>query len=108
MEAVERVVLLDSRGPQEAHRGFGWAAGEHNIIFYADNGHIAGQNPIWVQTTTTEMVRIFESVGLQKNIGKTKAMVCNLGFIWVQHGTAAYKRRGMGEGDTFIKQKKTG
>ena len=45
--------------------------GEHNIVFYADDGHIAGQNPIWVHTTLKVMVGIFKRVGLRRNIGKT-------------------------------------
>ena len=42
------------------------------------------------------MVRMFERVELQKNLGKTKEMVCTLVFIWGQQGIAAYKRRVMG------------
>ena len=32
------------------------------------------------------MVRIFERVGLETNLGKTKAMVCTLIFIWGKLG----------------------
>ena len=39
--AVIRAILLEVCGPQEAHHGFFWAAGEHNIVFYADDGRIA-------------------------------------------------------------------
>ena len=34
VNAVVRVVLLEFCGPQEAHHGLVWAAGEHNIILY--------------------------------------------------------------------------
>ena len=30
-------------GPQEAQHGLGWAVGERNLIFYADDGRIAGR-----------------------------------------------------------------
>ena len=30
----------------------------------------------------TEIVRMFERVGLQINIGKTKVMLCTSGLIW--------------------------
>ena len=40
-----------------------------------------GRNTIWMQTALTVMVRMFERVGLQKNLIKTKEMVCKLGFI---------------------------
>ena len=71
-----RAVLLEVCGPQEAQHGLGWTVGEHNIVLYVDDGHIVGRNPIWIQTTLTTVVRIFEIVGLQKNLCKTKAMVC--------------------------------
>ena len=46
VEAVVRAVLLEVCGPQDAHHGFGWAAGDHNIVFYTENGQIEGRNPI--------------------------------------------------------------
>ena len=49
MDAVVRVVLLEVCGPQEEHHGFVWEVGEHNIIFYANDGCIAGHNCIRVQ-----------------------------------------------------------
>lgn len=39
-----------------------------------------------MQTTLSAMVRMFERVGIQKNLGKTKEIVCTLGFIWGQQG----------------------
>ena len=67
----------------------GWAVGEHKIVFYADNGRIKGRNHIWVQTKLTEVLQIFDRVGLLTNIGKIKTMVRTLGFVWVQNGTLA-------------------
>ena len=32
---------------------------KQKIYFYADDGQIAGRNPIWVQTALTAMVRMF-------------------------------------------------
>ena len=59
-----------------------WAEGEHNITLYEENVRIAGRNPIWVQTILTVVVRMFERVGLQTNLGKTKEMVGTHSFIW--------------------------
>ena len=42
--------------------------------------------------------RIFEIVGLQKNLGNPKAMVCTPGLIWGKQGVAAYKKRAAGGG----------
>ena len=107
VDAVVRAVMLEVCGPQEANNGFGWAAGEHNFVLFADYGQIAGRNPIWVQTTLTAMLRRFERVGLQTNLGKTKATVCTLGFILVQQVAKTYKRRATGERATLRKWKRT-
>ena len=53
------------------------------------------------------MVRIFGGVRLKKNLGKTKAMVCNLEFIWGKLVVVTYKRRSTGEGDKFREGNKT-
>ena len=82
VDAVVRAVLLEVCDSQEAHHGFGWAVGDHNILFYADFGRIAGRNMIWAQTALTSMVRMFERVGLHINLSKTKSMVFMSGFIW--------------------------
>ena len=42
VEAVVRAVLLEVCGTQEAHHGFVWLEGEHNIVFYADDVWILG------------------------------------------------------------------
>ena len=82
MDAVVRATLQEVCGPQEAQYGFGWLAREHKILFYVDDGQIAGQYSIWLQAAMTTMVRMFEMVGLQTNLDKTKAMICTPGFIW--------------------------
>ena len=69
-------------GHQEAHNGLGWETGEQGKVFYADYGRIEGRNPIWVQKTLKTLVRMFEQVGLCKNLGKTKSKTFTPGFIW--------------------------
>ena len=44
--AVVRVVLLEVCGTKYAHHGLVWVEVEHNIVFYADDGRIAGGKPI--------------------------------------------------------------
>ena len=78
VDAVVRAALLEVCGPQDAHHGFGWVAGEHKIFFYSDDGWISGRNPIWVQIALTAIVRMFDRVGLQKNLRNTKAR----GSLW--------------------------
>ena len=64
VETVVRAVLLKVFGKQEAHNGLSWFTGEHNIVSYEGDSSIEGCNPIWVQTTLTMVVRIFDGVGL--------------------------------------------
>ena len=82
VDSVVRLVLLEVYGDHEAHHGLGWAAGKHNIVFYAYYSRKEGRNPIWVQMTLTLVVSVFDMMGLLKNIGETKSMVCTPGFIW--------------------------
>ena len=53
------------------------------------------------------MVSMFERVGLQTNLGNTKAMICMPGFIWGKYGAEAYKLQASGEGPTFRERKRT-
>ena len=98
VDAVVRAVLLEVYGPQKSHHRFCWAAGEHCIVFYADDDKIVGRNPIWVQMIMTYTVRMFERVELQTNLGKTKLMLFTLGLIWGYQGTSSYMRRAKVEG----------
>ena len=77
------------------------ARGEQNIVFYVDDGRIAGRKPIWVQTMLTAVVRMFGRVELQTSLGNNNTMVYNKVFIWGELGVAAYKQRVMGEGGMF-------
>ena len=88
-------------GPQEAQHGLGWAAVEHNIVLYADDGHIAGRNPIWVQMKLTVVFRMFDRVGIHTNLINIKSMVCTPVFTWGQQVIEAYKRVATRKGGTF-------
>ena len=60
-----------------------------------------------MQTTLTLIIRMFKRVGIQENLGITKAMSCTPGFIWGQQKAVDYKRRATGEGATFQERKRT-
>ena len=107
LDTVIRTTLQEICGHQEAQHGFGWSAGEHNICFYADDGWIAGRDPIWVHTALTKMVRIFERVRFQTNLNITKGMICTPRFIWGQQGAEAYKWRSTRDGPSFRESKRT-
>ena len=62
---------------------------------------------IWVQAALTKTVIMFERVGLQMNLNKTKDMICTPGLIGEKQGSEAYKRQATGEGPTFWERKRT-
>ena len=53
VDMVVWAVLEKVCSPQEAQHGMGWAAGERNIVFYADEISIVGQDHDWVQDALT-------------------------------------------------------
>ena len=52
-DALVRAVLMEFYGLQEEQYRFGSVTGEHNIVLYVDDSHVAGHNSIWIQTTLT-------------------------------------------------------
>ena len=81
MDAVARTTLELVCAPQEAPHRTGWAAGERNLIFYAENGRIGGRDHIWVQDALPVSVDMFQQMGLDTKLEKNKALVCTPGYI---------------------------
>ena len=44
--AVVWVRMIEVCGPQEAQHGLVWTEREKDMVFYSDDGRIAGRNPI--------------------------------------------------------------
>ena len=61
-----------------------------------DDGRIGGRDHIWVQDNLAVSVEMFQRMGLETNLEKTKDLVCNPGYIWGKWSEAAYKRRATG------------
>ena len=74
MDVVVRAVIDVICGPQEAQHGLGWAAGEWDLIFYANDGRISGQYHKGVQDALFP-VTMFCRMRLEKNLENTKTMV---------------------------------
>ena len=45
-----------------------WKVGERNMVFYTDDGQIAGQDTNWVQDALLVTVVMFNKVGLETNL----------------------------------------
>ena len=77
----------------------GWAAGETNMVLYADDGRIEGRYHIWVQYALPVTWEMFRRVGLRTNPENIKALVFTPGYIWGKLSKAVYKCRATGGGD---------
>ena len=81
VDAVVQAFLEEVCSPQEAHHDMGWEAGARNFVFNVDDVRIAGWDHEWVQDALTVTVAMFQRMGLEKNLDKTKAMVRTPRFI---------------------------
>ena len=89
VDVMVREVLDVVCVPQEAQHGLVWETVESNLIFYAEDSMILGWDNELVQDAILVTVEIFCRMGLEKNINKTKAVVCTPGFIWGEWGEHA-------------------
>ena len=68
VDAVVWEVLDVVCSPQDAHHSMGWAAVEKNLLFYTDDGRIAGRYHEWVQDALMATVENFHKMGLTDNL----------------------------------------
>ena len=63
---------------QEAERrGERGREGQHqSALFYADDGMLASSDPRWLQWAFTQLVGLFDRVGMKTNCKKTVCMTC--------------------------------
>ena len=59
----------------------GWEAGEQDLVFYADEGWIAGRDHIYVDDALVVTVKMFSRVGIDTNLENMKELVCTPGYI---------------------------
>ena len=78
--------------------------GERNLIFYVNNGRIAGRDHKWFQDSLSVMVAMFQRMGLEMNLEKSKTLVFIPGYIWVKWEEHEYKRQATGEGEKCREQ----
>ena len=70
------------------------------MVFYVNNGRIAGRDHEWVQDSLSVTVAMFRRMGLEMNLEKSKTMVFMPGYIWCKWEEHEYKRQAPGEGAT--------
>ena len=56
--------------------------GARNIVFYVDEGRIAGRYHKWVQDAMTVTVAMFRRMGIEKTLTKPRLWCAPSGLIW--------------------------
>ena len=88
-------------------RGKSGQEGRHQAsIFYAYDGMVASLNPRWIQGAFSNLVGLFDRVGLRNNVGMTVDIVCLPCQATGTQLEAAYGRQITGEGPTYREQHK--
>ena len=76
--------------------------GRHQAaLFYADDGMLASSDPQWLRWAFTQLVGLFDRVGLNTNTGKMVSMTCRPCNTTGNWSEEAYGRLITGDGPTF-------
>ena len=94
---VEGVEERGERGQEGRHQ---------NALFYADDVMVASSDPRWLQGAFSNLVGLFDRVGLRTNVGKTVGMVCHPCQAAGTQLEASYRRQITGEGPSYQEQQK--
>jgi hypothetical protein len=89
VDAVIREWLRRTMKKEAAHGIFAEASREV-VAFFVDNGLVGSKDPIWLQGALDILVKLFESISLRTNPGKTKVMTCVPENIRVAHTEEVY------------------
>ena len=76
VDAVVRHWLTTAVTEAEKRRDRGREGRHQAALFYADDGMLASSDPQWLQWAFTQLVGLFDRVGLNTNCGKTVSMTC--------------------------------
>ena len=101
VDAVVRhwVTLAVTEAETRGERG--WEGSNQAALLYADDGMIASSDPQWLQSTFTQIVGLFDRVGLNTNTSKIVSMTCRPCTAAGNRSEEAYGRLMTGEVPTF-------
>ena len=76
---VDAVVRHWLEGLQKAteQKGETGGDGHFSAVFYADNRMVGASDPAWLLGAFSDLVAIFDRVGLRTNVDKTVSMACH-------------------------------
>jgi Reverse transcriptase (RNA-dependent DNA polymerase) len=80
---------------------------DDTILFYADDGLIAGTGKEKIQQLLTTITDLFYRIGLKMNTGKTKALISQPTIPNHRICTPAFNRRKSGEGLSYLSDNRT-
>ena len=89
-------VSLDLVGGGRCGREGRWGGGGllHRATFiYRDDGLVAPMDPFWLQGSFDTLTRIFDRVGIRKNVRKTVGMLCRPCCTVGTQSETAYERQ---------------
>ena len=97
---VHHWILLVS-GDAGGHDRWGREVLHQAPILYADYRLVASTDPVWLQGAFDTLIRLFDRVGLWKNVGKTVGVICRPCYALGTQREADYKLKMNGEGLTY-------
>ena len=109
VDAVVRhwlIVMVEGMEEHDKRGERGQEGRHHNTLFYADNGVVESSDPRWLQDAFSNLVGLFDRLGLQTNIGKTVGMVCRPCQTAGTQLEAARGRRMTGEVTSYRERQK--
>ena len=90
----------------ETRRERGQEGRHQTALFYTDDSMLVSSDPQWLQWTFTQLVGLFDRVGLNTNTGKTVNITCRTCNATGNRSEEAYGRLMTGEGPTFRERKR--
>ena len=106
VDAVVRHWLTIAVTGAENRRERGREGRHQDALFYAYDGMLVSSNPQWLQWAFTQLVGIFDRLGLCTNSRKTVSMLCRPCGTTGNRSEEAYGCLMTGEGPTFRERKR--
>ena len=70
-------------------------------ILYTSNGIVSSTNSVWLKTTFDTLKKVFDRLGLQKNVRKNVGMICQTCWVNGMGEYKSYTQRVKGEGQSY-------
>ena len=106
VDAVVRHWIRIAVTEAETRGGRGREGRHKSALFYADDGILTSSDPQWLQWAFSQIVGLFDRVGLNTNIEKTVSTTCKPCNTTGNRSEEAYGQIMTGEGTMFRERKR--